>query len=697
MTGHWLARMLAPRSVALIGASPRPDTLGRGMVDTVRKGYGGGIFAVNPRYREVHGLECRASLAALPEVPDLAILGVGARQLETVIEEAISIGVGGAVVFNRGIASDGSDPGLVERLRARCREARFPLCGGNGMGFYNFDLGLMASFIPPPDSTRAAGGITLLAHSGSVFVMLASSSARYRFNLAISPGQELGATVADYADYALALPTTRVLALFVETIRDPGAFIAALEKARERDIPVVVLKVGRTEESARLARSHSGAIAGNDAAFTAVCERYGALRARNFDELMASAVLLAQSRRAGPGALAAVLDSGGLRELMIDLATDIGVPFAEIGETTISRLRARLEPGLDPVNPLDAAGAWSEGFAGIFEDCLDALMADPGTAIGGFEFEARDALVYVPRFLEIAKAAGARHHKPFFVLNSFTGTLNDRLATELAETGVPLINGVQNALVAVQHALAYRDFQARSPSLPGPTPPASVVDGWRRRLRQPLPLGEAPALALLQAFGVPASETVTVEDVAALTDASEALGFPLALKCAMPGVLHKSDVNGVHLNLGSLSALTDAYRDLCERLGPCAIVQPMAPAGIELAFGLLSDPQFGPLVMVASGGIWVEVLKDRCFAVAPVDEAEAARLLDRLAIRPRLERAGGGAHIATLAQALARFSVLAATYGDEIAEMDVNPVIASASGCIAVDALVIARDGARPP
>ena len=242
---------------------------------------------------------------------------------------------------------------------------------------------------------------------------------------------------------------------------------------------MVALKVGRTEESARHAATHCGAIAGNDAAYAALFDRYGVLRVQTLDELAATALLLSQPRRAGPGGLAAITDSGGLRELLIDLAHDQAVPFARLASETEARLRARLPPGLEPSNPLDAAGALRDDYAAVFVDCLKALMDDPDTAIGAFEFEVRDDFRYMPALLEAAAAMPAHTAKPFLVLNSFSGARNSATAERLLEAGVPMINGVQTMLTAVRHAFAYRNSRARPLSAPPPPPVLEVVARWR--------------------------------------------------------------------------------------------------------------------------------------------------------------------------------------------------------------------------
>lgn len=692
VTSHRLAPLVEPRSVAIVGASPKPGSFGNDMIRVLRSGgYEGAIRLVNPNYATIDGEPCFASLAALPEPVDLAVLGVAGTRLEAALDDAIAAGARAAVIFDSCYVEEEGTPKLLDRLKARARAAALPVCGGNGMGFYNFERRTHVSFQAAPE--RPAGGIALVAHSGSVFVLLANADRRYRFNLVVSPGQEIGATIADYVDYALDLPSTRVVALFLETVRDPQGFVAALEKARERRIPVVALRVGRTEAGSRFAATHSGAIAGSQAGLEAVFDRYGVLAVDTLDELLATSHLLSTVPAAGPGGLAMVTDSGGLRELVVDLAHDHGVAFSQPTAETMRRLAETLPHGLEAANPLDCAGALRADYARVFADGLSLLAEDRNTAALAFEFEVRDDFAYMPALLDAAKAMPAASRKPFLVVNSFAGTGNGRIAAELLDAGVPLVNGASNALVAVKHLLAYRDFHARDhgPSFAA-AGHASLVASWSAKLAAGA-LGEADSLALLRAFGVATTEARAARDLAGALAAAQALGYPVALKTAAPGIHHKSDVRGVKLGLGDPDRLAAAYRDLETRLGPQVTVEPMVGDGVELAFGAIADPQFGPLVMVGAGGTLIEVLKDRRFALAPFGEQEARRLIDGLGLRPLLDGVRGArpADVGKLAQSLARFSELAAALDGRYDEIDVNPVISGPSAAVAVDALVIGR------
>ncbi|HUN47044.1 MAG TPA: acetate--CoA ligase family protein, partial [Stellaceae bacterium] len=504
----------------------------------------------------------------------------------------------------------------------------------------------------------------------------------------VSAGQELVTTAADYLDYALEQPETQVVGLFLETVRDPAKFQRALEKAAEREIPVVALKVGRTEASAALAMSHSGAIAGNDAAYQALFGRYGVLRVSNVDELGATLLFFQQGRRARSGGLAAIHDSGGEREMVIDLAEDQRVPFARIGPETAAKLKSRLEFGLEPINPLDAWGTGRD-FVDIFADCFTALMEDADTGLGIFFNDIRDPSYLSAGFSEVCRRVVATTDKPLALVTNYSQVRHDQLALALTEAGVPVLDGTVPGLQAAGHLLAHRDFLARRAD---PPPAVQPRRDWRKILsgRQGV-LSEAEAFELLADFGIPTVPAAIVESAAAALAAAERIGFPAVLKTAMPGILHKTEVGGVKLHLSDAAAITAAYDDLATRLGPRVLVTRMAPSGTELALGLIDDRQFGPVVMVAAGGILVELLRDARYGLAPFGPSTARRLIDGLAARKLLDGVRGAppADLAALAETIARFSVMTATLGDTVKEIDINPLIVGAAGAVAVDALVV--------
>ena len=688
LSEHRLTPLLAPRSIALVGASPKQSTPGNDMIVMLsRGGYVGEVFLINPAYPEIDGKKCYASFADLPQSVDLAILAVGNARLEATLKEAVKAGARAAVIFASCYLENDSTPPLTERIAAIAHAAAMPLCGGNCMGFYNDSARVWAAGFPAA-RTAPPGGITFISHAGSVFGAFAHNDPRYRFNLVVSAGQELATAAADYLDYALEQPETKVAGLFLETVRAPERFVRALEKAAARDVPVVVLKTGRTETSAALALSHSGAIAGNDAAYDALFDRYGVIRVDTLDELGATLLLFAQGRRAASGGLAVIQDSGGERGLVIDLAADLGVPFARIGAETVKRLGTRLEYGLEPVNPLDAWGTGHD-FTNIFADCFTALIEDPDTALGIFFNDLRDGFYIHDGFAEATRRAASVTGKPVAYATNFSQVRHDRAAVALGDAGIPVMDGTVPGLLAARHMLAYRDFKNR-----GDDPPPHVKPSrdWRARLANG-PMDEAEALALLADYGIPVVSASVVDDVEGAVAAARRIGFPVACKTAMTGRHHKSDVDGVRLGLTSEDAVRAAYADFSQRLGQRVSVAAMARPGVELALGFVNDAQFGPIVMVAAGGILIEVLRDARYALAPFGPATALRMLGRLKLRKLLDgfRGRPPANIEAAALAIARFSVLAAELADSIAELDVNPLIAGPEGVLAVDALVISK------
>ena len=292
-----------------------------------------------------------------PEVPDLVVFAVGDHSLEAVLDEAIVVGIPAAVIQSALVMDDDSEPPLKDRLRRKIRAAGMLVCGANGMGYYNVrDHVWTCGF----DSAthEAPGNIALISHSGAGMSGIIDCDARLRINLAVSAGSELSTTMDEYLDFALELPETRVVGLFLETARNPEGFRAALEKAARRRIPIVALKVGRTEKSAQLTVSHTGAMAGDDASYEALFDRYGVQRARDQDEFTTMLILFAELHPLGAGGLVTLHDSGGERQLMVDLADDVGIALTELSADTVEKLKEVIDPELPAVNPLDA---WSRG------------------------------------------------------------------------------------------------------------------------------------------------------------------------------------------------------------------------------------------------------------------------------------------------------------------------------------------------
>lgn len=687
---HRLDPLLRPRSVAVVGASAREDSLGDwALRNLVKGGFGGAIYPVNPRYETLQGLRCYATLAALPETPDLVVFAVADHRLEAAVDEAIAAGVRAAVIQSPLVIDDDAEPPLKARLAQKIRTSGLLVCGANCMGYYNVrDHVWTCGF----DSTmhEAPGSIALITHSGSGMSGIIDCDARIRINVAISAGNEIGVTMDEYLDFVLDLPETRVVGLFVETARNPAGFRAALARANERGIPVVALKVGRTAEAAALALSHSGAMAGDDATYEALFDRYGVLRARDQDELATMLVLFADCHPVGDGGLVTLHDSGGERQLMVDLARDARVPLTRLSEESVAELESVLDPELPAVNPLDA---WSRGgpdAAEIMTRCLEIMMRDPGAAMGAVIHDRAPGGGIYASYVDYMRRARAASGKPVALVAARQGTGHDPRVVATTREGLPVLDGVSPFLAGVRALFEYRDFCGRRTEAPREAP-RDIVAEWHMRLHDGGALSEYESLRLLADFGIPVANPVPAASEDEVLDAAAAIGYPVVLKSAQEGLLHKSDAGGVVVGIGEDEQLVQRYRVMSSDLGSAVLVAPMIAAGVELFLGVKRDPQFGPVVLIGFGGVLAETILDVAFALPPFDAAHARRLLGGMKLRPLLDGVRGGPPVAIEAfcEAAARFSEMAHALGDLLAEVDVNPVIVNEDGAVAVDALVV--------
>ena len=684
---HRLDGLLRPRSVAIVGASDKPGSNGAAMLAMCAlDGYAGALYPVNPRLSEIDGLVCYPDLAALPEVPDHVVIGVASRFVEAVLEQAIALGARSAAIF-ASLYVEG-DPGLAARVAAKARTAGMALCGANCMGFYVPSEGLRVASMPS-GAGMARGGIAWIAQSGSTFGALAHNDRRLGFTLCVSTGMELVTSVADYMDWALSQPETHVIGLFLESVRDPEAFVAALERAGSLGVPVVALKVGRTEKAAQMAVSHTGAIAGNDAAYEAVFERYGVARVQDMDEMAATLALFDCPRAVSAGGLGVVSDSGGECEMIIDLAEGAGVEFPTLAPETVALIEAQLEPGLHAQNPLDAFGTMTD-LVPRYAAMNAAMAEDAGVALSFFMSDPRDGYGYAEQYTDALILAAARTEKPLALVTNYSMTDERHLALRLKAAGVPLLRGTRNALLAARHVMSYRDFLVRGAEVveaaePGP---------WAERLRMAGRLSEAEGLEMLRDFGIASPRVAHVAQAAGVAGALAQMRFPVVLKTAEDHA-HKSDVGGVVLGLNDAAQAEVAYVDMAARLGPRALFMEMAPKGTELSLGALWDENFGPLVIISAGGVLIELLQDRVAALAPFGPDEALWLLRRLKVHALLRGVRGmpPADEAAIAEQIARFSQMIAGLGEACAEMDINPMICGPEGALAVDCLAVGRGG----
>jgi len=536
----------------------------------------------------------------------------------------------------------------------------------------------------------------MICHSGSVWEAFLQNQRGVKFNYIISAGSEAATTLSDYMQFALENESTRVIGLFLETVRDPATFTAALVEAAERDIPVVALKTGRSERGAQLARAHSGALAGEDAAYDALFERYGVRRARSTDELLDTLELFATGMRTKTRYVSAILDSGGQRALLVDLGEAEGVEFTPITEETQQKLGEVLEPGLDPVNPLDAWGT-GNGADDIYAKGIQALDADPSTGITLLAVDLPPMDDRDSWYAKIIRPLLSGLRNPLAALAHLSDATSDKQAGELREMGVPVLMGTETGLRATRHVVEYSAFQ-RDRAATAETQPCRIarpanLPELREQLRGASgALGEHASKQFLAAYGLTTTREIKTTTLAETLSAGGEIGYPIALKTCAD--LHKTERGGVRLGIANRDELSEAYSDFEKRLGAEVLVQQMIPQGTELILGVVNDPQFGPMLTLGTGGIFVEVLKDVSMLTVPTTPAAARRVLMRLRGAALLKGARGKApaDIDAIVDAVMGLSALAEDLGDSIAEIDVNPLVALPDRAVVVDALIIPKE-----
>ena len=693
-----VAAMLRARSIAVIGASGKSGAFGHNVVThLIDTGYRGRVYPVNPRYDDVAGLRCYSAVSALPEVVDCAILAVADDRLEATLEAAATAGARSAVIFGAAVEEPTAGrPPLTDRLAAIARNAGMAICGGNCMGFLNFIDDIMVGGwpykYPPP-----RGHIGFISHSGSSYSAFALNARQLGMTHMISSGQELVTTVSDYLQFLLTQQETRVVGCILETVRNPERFLATLEAADRKGVPVVILKLGRSEHGKAMTRAHSGALAGSDAAYRAVFERYNVIGVQTLDELANTLELLACNRVPITDEIALATDSGGERTMIADVAADLGLRWASLSAETTRVLAESLDAGLAPVNPLDLWGTGHD-HERIARTCLQALADDSQVGQVVFASNMPSGRPLLNAWGRVAESVHRHTTKPVLMLGNLSSAFDRDEAARLRGLGIPVLLGTAPGLQAIAANVSWHRRRRARRVIRPPAIAPEILHRWQARLAgEESSLNTYDSLALAADFGIPTALSRIAHSEVELRQVASTLRFPLVLKTLKPGIDHKFDAGGVVLGIENPDELLTAWRELAARLGPTVLVQETSQLGVEMFLGLTVDPQWGPLVTIGLGGIFVEVMRDVITLMPPIDAELAVTFLRRLRGFEVLSGARGRAPVALgpLGNAIASFSAMAAIIGPALEEMDINPIIATPQGAVAVDALVVPRGRRR--
>lgn len=685
-----LSRLFAPDRVAVVGASDEEGTVGYAVTSNLLGSFEGEVVAVNPNRESVLGLSCHDSVADVGAV-DVVVVAVPAGIAVEVLREAAEVGIENVVVITAGFSEAGAEGSARERELTRIARAHdLNLVGPNSLGILNTGVGLNATFGPlDPDP----GGISFMSQSGAFITAVLDWAAdrNLGFKDIVSLGNK---AVLDESDFVREWgddPETDVILGYLEDVSDGPAFIDAAREVTE-DTPVVVVKSGRTDEGASAAASHTGAIAGSDEAYDAAFEQSGVVRVHTVQELFDFASILAGQPLPDGDSVAIVTNAGGPGVMTTDAVGDSRLDLAEFTDETLATLSEDLPEGANIYNPVDIIG---DAPVERFEATIDTVLADD-TVEMAIVLSCPTATLSFDDLAAATVRLRSEHGTPL-VATLMGGSSTESAAATLSDAGIPTYFDPARAVHSLEALAQYATIREQEYASP------TTFDVDRERAREILEraaergdtrLG-VESMELLDAYGIPTPEGEVVSDPAAAVEVAEAIDGPVAMKIVSPAISHKSDIGGVEVGVKQ-SAVRSTYGDIVSR---ARNYQPDAPivgvqvqemvdldAGTETIVGVNRDPQFGPLVMFGLGGIFVEIMEDTSFRVAPVSEPEVREMLGEIRAAPLLHGARGRtpADVDALVAVIQRVSQLVTDF-PAITELDVNPVVAMPDGVAAVD------------
>lgn len=695
-----LDAIFSPRSIAVIGASRRRDSLGfRLLHNLVTNEFSGAIFPVNPQAAAIHSLKCYPSMAAIPDEVDLAVIMVPRDRVQAAVDECLAKGVGGLVVITAGFSETGEEGAALERrLRETVRAAGARMIGPNCMGVINTDpeVRLDATFSP---TAARAGGIGFVSQSGALGVAILNVAQDLGVGLTqfVSMGNKADVSGNDLLEHWEDDPETHVIAMYLESFGNPRRF-TEIAKRVSRKKPILVVKSGRTAEGARAASSHTGAIAGTDVTVSALLDQCGVLRANTIEEMFDVARALSRCPLPGGYRVGIVTNAGGPAIMATDACVNLGLRIAELSEETRTALRSFLPREASVGNPVDMiASATAEHYARTLAAVLDDPQVDMAMVI--------NVTPILTNPIDVLRSIGdvARERpKPVLAVMMATDDFYEEVKTV---RDLPPVYHFPESAARVMFQLArYGGWRRRPADLP--TPEFETDDAAVAALLGQVPEGyldPAATFRVLELYGVPLARWRMAANREEALAAAREIGYPVVLKAVASDLVHKSEAGAVRVDLRDEAELARAADEMAERVAAAGhavegfLVQEMARGGHEVIFGITTDPRFGPLLMFGLGGKYVEVFQDVRFAVTPLDALEAAEVIRGIRGFKLLQgvRGEAGADLEVLTEILLRLAQLAQRH-PRVRELDLNPFLAGPdrNSAVAVDARL--RVGAPP-
>ncbi|RHV44925.1 CoA-binding protein [Firmicutes bacterium OM04-13BH] len=696
-----LNKLLKPTSVAVIGASEKEGFGGdvcRNILSYVEDR--SHVYFIHPKRDSVFGVPCYKSISDVPENVDLMVICTSQKTVIPLLQEGAKKGVGGAVVFASGYGEVGTAEGKQNEaeLIAAAKELNIAVMGPNCAGFVNYIDNVQAfAFISAKRDRK--GSVGVVSQSGQLCLsMMDDPGMRFSYNISAGNGKIV--QMEDYMDFLVDDEDTKVVSIYIEGVKNADKFAAVLKKAAEKRKPVVILKAGRSAKGGAIAASHTGSLSGSDASFDAVLKKFGAIRVDDLEELIAMSLMLSTMKRMPEKATFASMNlSGGETGICADVGSLNGIEYPDFTEETLKKLKEQLPSYASPNNPLDMTASLSYD-ADLYAGALRTVMDDPniGMVLIGYTLllEIADPCIhYMYKGIEKVVQEKGGNCKPIAMIPFAENTRNPEYQEKLFQIGVPVLPPPVYAFKLLRHLA---DFIAYEPE----TKTLELAVGHPKS-EETQALSEHESKQELKVYGV------LVPDEVIVTSKEEAAQFtknhpdPLVMKVESADILHKSDVGGVKLNVCGPEAAEKAYEEIMESVTakrPDAHINgiltvPMLDAGVEIIIGVNNDPQFGPMIMVGMGGVFVEVFKDVALYPAPLKEEEALEMLKSLKSFKLLNgyRGTEKCDIKALCQTIVAISNYAQANKDVLKELDINPlfVYPEGKGVGVADALIVKR------
>ncbi|CAH2213800.1 acetate--CoA ligase family protein [Tepidibacter aestuarii] len=689
-----ISKLLNPRNICVIGASEKEGFGG----DTCRNILSymdiSRVFFVNPNRDKVFDIPCYKSISDIQDTIDLVIICTPKATVNFMLVEAAKKGAKGTVVYASGYSELGTKEGIESEmeLKALCEKLDIALMGPNCAGFVNYVSDVQAfAFIS--DKHDRKGSVGVISQSGQICLSLMDSPSM-KFSYNISAGNSSIVTVEDYLDYLIDDDDTKVVAMYLEGIKNPKRFEVSLKKAAIKRKPIVILKVGKSEKGGNIASSHTGSLAGADKVYNAVFKKFGVIRVDDIEELLATSLMLSILPKYPDKATFASMNlSGGETGVCADLGHLNGVEFPDFDESTINKLNKILPSYATPNNPLDMTASLSYD-SELYASALRTVMSDPNVGLVAIGYTllreiADPAIHYMAEGIEIVVKEG--NSKPVVMIPFVEHTRNIEYSEKLAKIGVPVMPPAGYAFKILKYLADFVNYNPENVDLS-----LSIPDMKNNEFEA---ISEYESKKMLKEYDIPVPNEVVAENVEDAARFAEKIGYPVVMKIDSVDILHKSDIGGVKLNIQNKEEVREAFHGILKnaktympsaRIGG-VLIQQMANKGLEVIVGVNNDPQFGPCVLCGLGGVFVEVFKDTVICPAPVSKKEAIEMVNSLKGSKLLKgyRGNPPLDVNALSDVIVNISKFACDNKDNIKELDINPIFIYEKGLSAVDALVI--------